>query len=215
MFVHNKMIVIDNFYSDPDAVRKFALTQPFNTCKESSGGGAWPGRRSDFLHEINPAISDEFHNTFLGNLLENNPIKYSGYIETNFQLCYEGDGDSWIHYDTPDWHCTHVGIVYLTPNPPENSGTLFYEFDETYRAEFEEYAKKHNYRWYGLNRDQDREEFYKFFKQTMEIPNKYNRAVIYGPNRWHKSDKYFGNTPDTGRLFQPFFANLNFIYGEE
>jgi hypothetical protein len=213
--MQNKVLVIDNFYKDPDKVRNFALNQEFKNCKEAAAGGNWPGRRSQFLHNLSHELSEDFHNTFLGNLLENNPIKYKGYIETNFQLCYESDGDSWVHYDTPPWPCTHVGVVYLHPNPPANSGTLIYEFDESYRTEFEEYAKENSNLWFKLNRDQDSEEFSKFFKQSMEIPNKYNRAVIYGPHMWHKSDRYFGNSLETGRLFQPFFCNLEFLYDEQ
>ena len=102
----------------------------------------------------------------------------------------------------------------MTPNPPKNSGTLFYELNETYRQEFDEYAARNNKLWTGLNRDQDRDEFERFFKQTMEIPNKYNRAIIYGPHMWHKSDRYFGTTPENARLFQPFFCNIKFNYDE-
>jgi hypothetical protein len=214
MYMNNKILIIDNFYLEPDRIRKFALDQEFKNCKQAAAGGNWPGERSKFLHNLDATISDEFHNAFLGNLLENNPIKHSGYMETNFQICYETDGDSWVHYDTPSWNCTHVGVVYLTPNPPKNSGTLFYELDDTYKQEFDEYAARNNNLWTGLNRDQDRDEFEKFFKLTMEIPNKYNRAIIYGPNMWHKSDRYFGTTPENARLFQPFFSNIEFKYDE-
>lgn len=215
MFFYNKVLIIDNFYKDPDKVRKFALSNDFKTHRDAGGGGVWPGRRTAFLHNINPELSDEFHNTLLGNILENNPIKYSGYLETNFQLCYERDGDSWVHYDTPPWNCTHVGVVYLTPDPPPNSGTIIYRFNEYYRAEFEKYSAKCNHKWYRLNRDQDSEEFQKFFTEDLVIPNKYNRAIVYGPNWWHKSDRYFGSTPEDGRLFQPFFCNLDFHYDQE
>jgi hypothetical protein len=215
VFVNNKILIIDNFYLDPDKIRQFALRQTFKNSTEAAAGGNWPGRRTSFLHNLNQEICDEFHNAFLGNLLENNAVKYGGYIETNFQLCYASDGDSWVHYDTPPWNCTHVGVVYLNPNPPENSGTLFYEFVEEHREEFEEYAKQRNNLWTALNRDQDSKEFYKFFKQTLNIPNKYNRAIVYGPHIWHKSDRYFGSTPEDGRLFQPFFCHLDFQHDKE
>lgn len=214
MNLHNKIIIIDDFYKDPDKIRNFALTQEFKTCKDAGMSGNWPGRRTGFLHYLDQEISEEFHTQFIGSLLENNPVEYGGYLETNFQLCYESDGDSWIHYDTPSWNCTHVGVVYLHPNPPENSGTLFYKFNENYRAEFEEYSAKNNRLWFKLNRDEDKEYFEKFFTLELSLPNKYNRAVIYGPHRWHKSDRYFGTSPDTGRLFQPFFCTLDFKNGQ-
>jgi hypothetical protein len=212
MFMNNKILIVDDFYKDPDSIRNFALSQEFKNCKQANAGGNWPGQRSGFLHNLDSSVSEEFHNTFLGNLLENNPIKYKGYIETNFQICYSNNGDSWVHYDTPTWHCTHVGLVYLTPKPPKNSGTLFYEFNEEHRQEFEEYAARNDNLWTKLNRDEDCKEFEKFFTQVMEVPNKYNRAIIYGPNIWHKSDRYFGTTQENARLFQPFFCNLDFIY---
>lgn len=215
MFMHNKVLIVDDFYQDPDKIRSFALNQEFKNCQEANAGGNWPGQRSSFLHLLNDEINEEFHNNFLGALLENNPIRYSGYIETNFQVCTEADGDSWIHYDTPTWNCTHVGIVYLNPNPPENSGTCFYTFNEEHRQEFEEYAERNGHLWFKLNRDEDSEEFNKFFKKDFCVPNKYNRCVIYGPNRWHKSDWYFGNDLESGRMIQPIFCGLEFEYEED
>lgn len=214
MYMHNKVLIVDDFYEDPDKIRNFALKQNFKDCVEAGAGNQWPGKRSMFLHNLDQDIHQEFHNNFLGSILENNPIKYSGYLETNFQLCFESDGDSWVHYDTPSWEATHVGVVYLNPDPPENSGTCFYNFNEEYRQEFEEYAKKNNHLWTRLNRLEDSEEFNRWFVKDMCIPNKYNRCIIYGPNRWHKSDWYFGNDHDTGRLIQPVFCRLEFEYEE-
>jgi hypothetical protein len=40
------LIVVDNFYANPDAVRNFAL----NTEYEELGGKNWPGRDSLYEH---------------------------------------------------------------------------------------------------------------------------------------------------------------------
>jgi hypothetical protein len=209
MFLTNKVLVIDNFYKDPDMIRRLALAQEFLPCNHPDRSGQWPGLRSKFLNEINPRACEEFKDNLISNLLEGISTDYNCYFETNFQLCYETNGDSWVHFDhATTWNVTHAGLVYLHPNPPENSGTIIYDFNKEHQPEMDEYSEKHNYLWHRLNRDQDSEEFKKWFTPSISIPNKYNRAVIYSPMAWHKSDTYFGTTLDTGRLTQPFFASI-------
>jgi len=211
MYAHNKIIVIDNFYDDPDQVREVALQQEYLPCNEPSMSGNWPGYRSrKFLHNIDETIFNEFRNKLLDNLLWNNPVKYEGYIETNFQVCLEENGDSWVHYDRGPMEITHVGVVYLNPNPPSNSGTIIYDFNEEHRAEWMEYSNNEQDLWFTLNRKDDLERFNKFFTENITIPNKYNRCIIYGPWRWHKSDQYFGHNLETGRMIQPFFCRIKF-----
>lgn len=209
MYLTNKILIIDNFYKDPDAVRQFALEQEFKDCKDPDREGNWPGYRSKFLNNINPELCAEFKDNLIGHLLEGVRTNYNCYFETNFQLCYKEHGDSWVHYDHGNW-ITHVGIIYLNPNPPANSGTLIYKFNEEHRDEFNRYAEQNDGLWFKLNRDQDSEEFNKFFTLSMSVPNVYNRAVVYNPSLWHKSDYYFGDSKDTGRLIQPFFATINY-----
>lgn len=210
MYLNNKVLVVDNFYKDPDYIRGFALEQEFMPCSHPLLKGNWPGLRSQYLHILNEKITEEFQNNLMKNLLEGITTNYNCYFETNFQLCYETITDSWIHTDIAEWPITHVGVVYLHPTPQNNSGTNIYNLRTEYIDEFKIYAEKHNNLWTTLNRDEDRNEFERWFEPSLSIPNKYNRAVIYDPHTWHKSDKYFGNSIETGRLTQVFFANIQY-----
>ena len=51
-------ICLDNFYSKPDNVRRWALSQKF----EGNEIGAWPGKRTKYLSELNPKLFNAFVN---------------------------------------------------------------------------------------------------------------------------------------------------------
>lgn len=210
MHLTNKVLVIDDFYKDPDKIRNFALNQEYKSCTDPEMGGNWPGLRSRYLHNLDESLVKEFRNNLIENLLEGIAVSYNCYFETSFQLCYESIVDSWIHTDTGSWPITHVGVIYLNPHPVENSGTNFYKLKNEYINDFQKYAQDNNSLWTKLNRDEDSEKFNQWFDMSLSVSNVYNRAVIYSPNLWHKSDRYFGNSINTGRLTQVFFANIRY-----
>lgn len=112
-----------------------------------------------------------------------------------FQYCDE-NSQMWIH---PDHGNTHAAVVYLSPNPPEGSGTGFfknkktgekYQFDPNFVIPKEECTDFNNW------------------ELTDYVENVYNRCVIFNAKRFHSSTKYFGKTPEDSRLFQVFFFNI-------
>ena len=210
MYLNNRVLVIDGFYEDPDKVRNLALAEEFYPCTHPMMRGNYPGLRTRFLNHISEDLCQEFRDNMMGNLLDGLSTKYNCYFETNFQLCYPEHGDSWLHTDRAPWPVTHVGVVYLNPNPPPNSGTLMYELRPEYAEDFKDYCKRYDNLWKKLNRDQDKTELNTWFELTLSIPNRYNRAIMYSPQAFHKSDTYFGSTPETGRLIQPFFATITY-----
>jgi hypothetical protein len=188
-------IVVDNLFDDPDKVRGFALKQDYYSCKNHPLGesaGNWPGKRSDYVSAIDftffKFISKHLYKEL--NLQE----EQNSYIECFFQYCSEFDGNSWVHRDVLNYEPTHVGLIYLTPEPPENSGTILYEH------------KDPNYVKGGPMDDSGDVSDYNV-KQVLE--NKYNRLVIYHPDEFHKSDTYFGTTKEDSRLFIVFFMRVN------
>ena len=94
----------------------------------------------------------------------------------SFQLCTE-DVETWVHKDKDaQW----AGVLYLTPNAPQEAGTGI--FTEPRPGEFEL---------------QD------------AIANKYNRLVLYRGDLLHRSLlSGFGNSVETGRLTQVFFFDI-------
>lgn len=125
-------LIIDNFFDEPDLLREFALKQEYFKKEEHPNDiGNFPGYRSKYINEINPDLYNALVNAqitmtekMLGHPLSE---KYTEYW-TKFSF-------SWTDENTPvnrhqdfmdDWNGFkdfYGGVIYLTPNPPENSGT--------------------------------------------------------------------------------------------
>jgi hypothetical protein len=178
------VIIVDEFYGNPDAVREFALSQPFNV------KGNYPGARTlPFLNDNTKQVIGDIIRHAGGEI--RNWHEDSGYTGS-FQLCTAIDR-TWIHADSFN---TWAGVLYLTPNAPRWSGTALYRHKET-----GEYEKKG-----------DNHEGYDYTKwdKTDVIANRYNRLVLYRGNMFHAAQEYFGSTPYDGRLFQTFFFDTDY-----
>lgn len=115
-------IVIENFYENPDEVRKYALKQNYQYRSSS-----YPGKRSTnyyypmCIHNTLQTILSPFYSKI--KILENSS-------NGKFQIMNEND-KSWIHVDTDNIDKSHetviAGVCFLTPNAPLDSGTIFYE----------------------------------------------------------------------------------------
>jgi hypothetical protein len=184
----NMIHIKDNFFKNPDAVRSFALKQKFyNPLTGPHLDSNFPGKRSDFLNRISNDIFMELTQGIYK--LFDLPSDTFSFTMSSFQICTEEDGESWVHRDSVIWEPTNVGVVYLTPDPPENSGTLLYEVPENYSD------------------DEPRSNFDFVIKKRLD--NKYNRLVMYDPYELHKSDTYFGSDLHNGRLFIAFFMRID------
>lgn len=171
-------MVINDFYSNPDQVRAFALTQDFGVA------GNFPGKRTvSFLNDDIKSCIQYFMN-FAGNIT--NWYEESGYTGA-FQYATSYD-KTWIHCDhTSMW----AGVCYLTPDAPHTAGTAMFRHKETgeYRANVNEHESYDYTKWDKID----------------IIGNKYNRMIIYRGDLFHASLDYFGKDLYDGRLFQTFF----------
>ncbi len=177
-----ELIVIENFYPNPDSVRADALAAQYEV------RGNFPGIRSQ------PFIYDGIKAKF--EAIIGRPITYwpDGGYNGAFQWV-TADKKSWIHRDLTDWSA----IIFLTPNAPIDGGTKLFIHKETgisYRSTDEMEAV--------LNKDSAREEAW---HQVDRVGNIYNRCVLFRGKRSHISDRYFGSCLEDGRLFQTFFFN--------
>ena len=110
-------IVIDNFYSNPDEVREFALKQEFNVT------GNFPGARTaPFLNDSVKAHIEKHSVPLHGEITWLN-VEYTG----AFQYATQYDR-SWIHADQ---HNKWAGVLYLTPNAPLSGGTGLFKHKAT------------------------------------------------------------------------------------
>lgn len=176
------IIVIDDFYKNPDEIRNCALAQEYPV------KGNYPGARTKAF------ATDEMKQRFesiIGKKITYWPVQYDSY---NGAYQYTTDKNkSWIHRDLTDY----AGIIYLTPNAPVDSGTVFYK----HKVTNSEYAITDNIDK-TLNNDSQK---YDAWEIVDVIGNKYNRCILFTGRRSHKSNVYFGSCKEDGRLFQTFF----------
>jgi len=184
--------IIENFYSNPDEVREFALQQDFKI------RGNYPGQRTE------PFLNESITNT-----IESVMFPKWGKV-TDWGSEYTGAYQyttaverSWIHSD----HNTRwAGICYLTPNAPLGAGTGLFKHKSTGLI-------SHPYKSNGIPDKELMDEIYKdsqdYTKWEMSdrFANVYNRLVIYRGDFFHQSLDYFGRDKYDGRLFQTFFFN--------
>jgi hypothetical protein len=179
-------IVVDNFYSNPDLVREFALKQNFILHPNYH-----KGRRTE-VSFAPPGIKEKFEQ-----ILGRKITGWDSYKPTNgcFQLCKDGD-ELVYHSDTQNY----AGIIYLTPNAPPESGTSFYRSKHTLKMKFQPDE-------YGLvfpNGHLTGEDF----QMVDTVGNVYNRLALFDAKLLHAATSYFGDRDDNCRLFQMFFFDI-------
>jgi hypothetical protein len=193
---------VDNFFDNPDEVRKLALSLDFNT-KE----GNYPGVRTQQLHEIVPDYFHYFCRKLFGLFYDVNETELKWVVETSFQMIepFKEDGTNfgWVHRDSED---LFAGIIYLTPNADLNSGTSIFKPKKlgfnpihgdqkiklfTENVVTEEIKK-------SLKENNDR------FIETVTFKNIYNRLVSFGSQEFHAANSFY--VGDEPRLTQVFFV---------
>jgi hypothetical protein len=118
----DQIIQIDNFLLKPDAIREMALTMEYTAADETTG---WKGFRALKQSVYNDRLVELLKERLDGSLYTSNFDTYFHYSleDTKKTLDYN---KSKIHIDSG---IDYAGVLYLTPNPPPNSGTVFYDDD--------------------------------------------------------------------------------------
>ena len=190
-------LTIDNFYTNPDEVREFALKQEFKV------RGNYHGQRTkSFLTDSLKKKMRDILYPFAGEITywgsddkENN---YTG----SFQYTVSEDR-SWIHADsTTDW----AAVCYLTPDAPLSAGTGIFRHKATGWSHYD--YKRENEPGYVESAPPGNEmRDYTKWEMVDRIGNVYNRLIMYRADNYHVSLDYFGQNMHDGRLFQVFFFN--------
>jgi hypothetical protein len=178
-------VVVDNFYEDPDYIRKFALSLTFN-----EHTAYHKGKRTDECYRF-PDLKESFEKII--NCKITNWEKYG----TNgcFQTCIAGD-QLVYHTDGQEY----AGVLFLTPDAPPNTGTSFYRSKYTKKM----YASDSDFSTVFKNGFLDSTEF----DLVDTVGNVYNRLVLFDAKLIHAATCYFGNSLENGRLFQLFFFDI-------
>lgn len=197
--MHQSLVIVDDFYDDPQRVREAALGCDY---PESPGPLTYPGRnsRQQYLPPgLDEAVSHAVSEPLIGDAGE-------GSTHGKFRVTLAADKSRYmVHVDPNVMHW--VGVVYL--NLPEQctGGTTFYRHRElnsdrnpVSQAELNgcglpDVASL-------LRRDGNDPEKW---EHLMTVPMRFNRLVLYRPWVWHASGAAFGDCLETGRLIQLVF----------
>jgi hypothetical protein len=193
-YASKDIIVVDNFYMQPDLVRSYAIHN-----LKYSESDYHRGKRSETSFILNGTL--ERFEEILGRPIYNwnNP----NYANGKFQYCISTDPIVY-HVDSQNY----AAMVYLTPDAPLQSGTATYKSIYTNKTKFEEaqggdYEKTFKGRSSGLN-------FYDktSFELVDNIANVYNRLVLFDAKNIHAAVNYFGDTKENSRFFHLFFFDI-------
>lgn len=180
--------IVDNFYNNPDEIRKFALEQEFGDESVITG---FVGRRT-FNQFLFPGLKEAFESVMGKKITKWEEHGMNG----RFQICWSGERLVY-HCDSQRWG----GMIYLTPNAPFQCGTTLYA-DKKNRA-----RTYYDQGWdeYWANTPGDCHLDRTPFEPVDVFGNVYNRLVIFDASCIHSASEYFGTNKENARLWQMFF----------
>jgi hypothetical protein len=196
--------VVDNFYENPDEIRKFALSQTYKHCFEIEDYPfAFPGSRTNDLSLINPELFQKscqkltslFHN------FESDLMRWQ--FTSSFQSVTKDFIRGVIHHDS---NTALAAVLYLTPEPQKNSGTTLYKTGKTFNQSLYEFILKENDKRLRQNLPVDIT-YHQMFDEIVTIENTYNTLIIYEGHHHHSANMFFGDVLENSRLAQVFFCH--------
>lgn len=119
-----KTIVLDNFFNDPDSIRKFALELEYNPRQSHQ---YFEGIRSKPLHEIDINLYNEICSKIILEYYGHANYRYEGPIYFHKTREKDKQDAQWLNDKIHKDKAIIAGIVYLTPNAPLNCGTQTYQ----------------------------------------------------------------------------------------
>ena len=178
-----RLWIVDDFYTDPHAVREFALQQEFDPNLDYYKGS----RTKD--QYIVPGTKEAFEK-IIGK-------KITNWTETHgmcgrFQYC--------TAEDALVYHCdgqTLAGMIYLTPDAPFSCGTSLYAHKDTKLRNENDFEDINVFE--GGFYDKSK------FELVDTAGNVFNRLVLFDAKCIHSANEYFGTNITNSRLFHLFF----------
>ena len=164
--------VIENFYENPDAIRKFALEQKYTFCHEVKDiDYVYPGCRTKDLSNLDQALFDKictklvsvFHNA------ENDHMRWL--ITTSFQSVSAEYAQGVIH---TDHNTVFAAVLYLTPDAPLNSGTSLFKKNKTFDEKKYQQALDDNDARFKAGEIAMDTSYHSMFDEIVRVNNVYN-----------------------------------------
>lgn len=197
--------VIENFYENPDAIRKFALAQKYVFCHDRQNlEYVYPGSRTKDLFDLNPILHEKickklvsvFHNA------EHDTMRWV--ISTSFQSVSAEYNQGVIH---TDHNTVFAGVLYLTPDAPLNSGTSLFKPNKNFDDEKYQRALELNDEKFKAGEIKMSTDYHNMFDEVVRVNNVYNTLIIYEGAHYHAANQFFGKSMQNSRLAQVFFIN--------
>lgn len=195
--IDKDVIVVDNFYADPDLVREYAMKN-----LEFAPSDYHKGQRSQSRYILDG--TKEKLEKVIGRKITN--WNHGGYANGVFQFC-TADQPIVYHVDSQ----MYAAMVYLTPDAPPQTGTAMYRSKVTGVSSFPGQESRTGSEYYdtfkGLSNDMN---FYDGtqFEKIDDIGNVYNRLVIFNSSQLHAATEYFGDAINNARFFHMFFFDV-------
>jgi hypothetical protein len=194
------VIVVDDFYVDPDAVRKMALGMEYNSVGKLNYPG-WEGEKA-----LLPGGIAERFSTLIGRRVEFDEKRY---LLGGFRLISQETGAlTKVHADVSvDW----AAMVYLTPSAPIGAGTGFFRHREygvdrppsDREAHALGFADANTFENEIVKRDMADLDKWELITKIAPV---YNRLLLFrGSQLYHAPLGGFGERPENARLTQNFF----------
>lgn len=183
-----RLHVVDNFYSDPYAVRELALKQQY-----SENGSRGVRSHDQFIF---PGVKESFEK-IIGKKITNWSDYYG--ICGRFQFCTAEDALVY-HCDCQRW----AAMVFLTPDAPIECGTALLRHKKTGIRTNEDPRISQCFMDLGEPYFLDPTPF----EEVDVVGNVFNRLIIFDGRAIHTARRYFGNKKENSRLFQIFFFDV-------
>jgi uncharacterized membrane protein len=196
--------IVDEFYSDPDAMRNLALTV-----------GQWQDVMSDGVYTYSQETANEFWNAdlvrqfeaIIGAKLVFDPRKMSFGVFSYYDA--RSSTDKTTHFDDTEWS----SIVYLVRPESCSGGLSFFRHRATgltgppddSTAQCMGYSDRREFLDKVYFPDKLHTEAW---EEIEHVPMMYNRLILLRSGTlFHRAVSGFGTTPEDARLTQRFFFN--------
>lgn len=186
------IIILDNFYENPQQVRKLAMTAQYKDVTQLN----YPGYQS--LHNY---ASNGVHQKIEKAINSKITFNPDGHTFGKFRIMLkETSSQLKIHLDgQSDW----TGVLYLNPEENCHGGTGFYTHKLT---GLDGPTKDINWHHTDKNIIEPDTLNQQAWIQTNFVAMKFNRLVLFRGNQlFHSHTESFGTNLQTGRLTQNFF----------
>lgn len=195
--------VVNDFYENPDEIRKYALAQKFTYCHEMGDQGyVFPGCRTKEIRELSQSLYEKICKKLISifHIPEHDLMRWK--INTSFQIVEEEYGHGLIHQDQ---NTVFAGVLYLTPNAPLNAGTSLFRKNEKYDEDLYWKLIQENDERFKRKEPIDFS-YHQMFDEVVRVNNVYNSLIIFEGDMHHCANHFFGKTKQDSRLAQVFFV---------